>query len=118
MEVKLGVLLDTKEYLRALAAKEIPVRLSYEIAKMLEKIGDEINIFEEQRRKLVMQYGIEETSGMWKVKDENVETYMQDINELREINISLEMEKIPIRAFGEKINLSPELIIALKWLIE
>lgn len=55
--------------LRKLSNMKLPVKISYAIAKNIKEIDKELNIFLEEKMKLIKEYALKDEHGNPKVKD-------------------------------------------------
>jgi hypothetical protein len=90
--------------------------LAYRIQRNIRKINPILDEFEEERLKLVHQYGEKEEKGGFKVKDENIEAYVADIKALREETEELDIRVICIDDLT--VNVTPLMLTDLHWMFE
>lgn len=116
MNIKLEKIVLSKDTLVKVLNQDFPIVISYKLSKIVDKINKEIQIFEENRVKLVKKYGEEVKEG-FKVKEENIEVYAKELSELLDIEIQIEIPIITIKDL-EGCKLSPLELIQLSWLIK
>lgn len=100
MEFKIKELLGIKESLNKLLVAEIPIKTSYKLGKIINKMGEELKFFDTKRMELFKKYG--ELDGKeYKVKLEDNEIFVKEMNELLEITFELEINKIKLDSLGD-----------------
>lgn len=127
MKVKLSnrILSDNAEALSELSQKELPVKVSYAIAKNMTKIQSELKVYNEQRGKLVDKYADKDEQGKTKmigqnqilIQPENVENWAKDINDLLDIEIELDIHQFPL-ALLDNSSMKPAEFMAIDYMIE
>lgn len=97
MTVKFKDILDAEKALGKLSQERLPVRQSVALARLIKKLNEELQIFNDQREKLLIQYGeYKENEGGYLVPKENLEAFSKDFNILLGSTCELEGEKIKI----------------------
>ncbi len=123
MKLTNKALLNSISNLRVLSKKQLPVKVSYAIAKNISKIEKELTIYEIERQKLIDKYAkkdnegkvVADNNGQIKFKDK--ENWEKDINELLDIEVEIEFHKFNIKHL-EGREISPAELIALEHMIE
>jgi len=87
MKLKLAQLIAMRGSLVKLIEKDLPVKQSYNLAKFIKKANEELEQFEQQRIKLVNRYGEKDEAGNIAVKEEFQQQFMNELNELTEIEV-------------------------------
>lgn len=109
IEVKLQDIVNNIEIFSDLSIKNFPAKTSFLIARILDKITKEYNLFQETRDNLIKKYGDHDAKGELIVdKDNNVNlsaantiAFNNEINELMNVTITIDSEKIGLSAFGD-----------------
>lgn len=107
MKIKNEVLLNSVQVLRKLNAAELPVKLSYKLAKNIKNIEKELALYEEEKQKLIAKYGEKDEAGKIKQNDDgtinilDTEKWNNDIKELLAIETDISIEKINIDELGK-----------------
>lgn len=91
-------------FLGALTYKQLPIKVSYAIAKNISKIERELEIYNKERQKLLDKYCIKDDEGknlidennQLKIADEHLEDWNKDINELLDIEIDIDIHKFNV----------------------
>ena len=87
----------------------LPVKASYAIAKNIKKIEKEIEVYNEERAKLLDKYGEKDEDGNLvvseeqniKIVPENVEKWNKDLNELLDIEVEVDIHKLKFSVLEE-----------------
>lgn len=111
--------------LKEISKKQLPIKVSYAIAKNLSKIDSELKIFNEERQKLVNQYGEKDSDGNLKVdknsmvsiKKNCISTYNKELKELFSIENDIDIHKFKINLL-DGFNISAEEVQAIEYMIE
>lgn len=111
--------------LKSISQKQLPVRVSYAIAKNINKIEGELKLYNKERGKLVDKYAEKDKEGKV-ISDENrqikfkdQEGWNKDINELLDIENEIEIHKFNIAEFNNKpCEFSPSELMTIDYMIE
>lgn len=111
--------------LRNISQKELPVKVSYAIAKNLNKIESELKTYESQRAKLIDKYALKDEKGQVKAdeagqiifKDECKEQWDKDIKELLEIENEIDIHKFNINIL-DGYNMTANELMLIDYMIE
>ena len=109
--MKLSVIIGAIPVIRKLMEQDLPVRQSYAIAKLAQRIDVESGLHNEQRRKLLEKYGEQSEDGNYKIPTDKVESCNAELNELMDVDVEIK-EKIDILSTGVK--LTPAEVIAIE----
>lgn len=90
--------------LGTLTHKQLPVKVSYAIAKNISKIERELEVYNKERQKILDKYCIKDEEGnnlidennQLKIADEHLEDWNKDINELLDIEIDIDIHKFNV----------------------
>lgn len=118
-------LIEDIQTLSALTQKQLPVKISYAIAKNIGKIQSELNIYNKERAKLVDKYAEKDEKGeivveknkQIKFKDKCVEDWKRDINALLDIESDIDIHKFSINDLNG-FNISAAEIKAIDYMIK
>lgn len=117
MNVKLGQIKSSQLSLTKLSYVKLPVKVSYWISRVINKISSEMKLYEEKRMDIIKSLG-EQTdikTDSWTVKNENLTEFKKQIEELDDTEIDLGVNKIKIAEIGIA-EIEPELLP--EWLFE
>src|SRR5690606_34046326 len=98
--------------LKALSQKQLPIQVSYKIAKNIRNIEQDLVIYEQERQKLVDRYAEKDPEGKPKVNDngnyviKDKLNWNKDILELLNFETDVEIEKIDIKEL-DGVEISP-----------
>ncbi len=117
MKLKNSEIWLAKEPLDKLLQVKLPVKVSYQIARLAKKIGEEYQPIETVRIGLVKKYGVPDDKGNISVvnaKPEELEKFIKEYNELMETETEVVVDKITIPAGQcEKLEIEPALLLPL-----
>ncbi|HHV27431.1 MAG TPA: DUF1617 family protein [Tissierellia bacterium] len=123
MKLTNQTLLNSISKLRVLSQKQLPVKVSYAIAKNISKIEKELTIYEIERQKLIDKYAekdnegkvVADNNGQIKFKDK--EGWEKDIKELLDIENEIDIHKFKIEEL-EGYNMTPAELMSIEYMIE
>lgn len=112
MKIKLLEVLAELENIKSIQEVKLPVKVSYRIKRLVDKLQPLLNAYEEKRVELVKEFGEKQEDNTYKVTDsQKLKDFRAKINELQEIEEEIDFEKIPIDMLGD-MSLEPCLIIS------
>lgn len=97
-------LVNSVSGLSKIATKNLPVKVSYAIAKNIAKIESIIAIYDKERQKLIDKYSVKDSEGKTVVGENNqitiqnefLDNWNSDINELKAIENEIDIHKFSI----------------------
>jgi len=125
MKLTNSILLNSTKVLSILSQKQLPIKVSFIIARNVSKIDAELKIYNDERQKLILKYCekdendkiVEDENKQIKLKDECKEEWSKDIQELLSIENEVDIVKFSIDKI-EGINISPSEIMQISYMIE
>ena len=125
MKIKNEVLVNSVQVLRKLNNAELPVRVSYKLAKNIKSIEKELNIYEEEKQKFINKYGEKDEEGKLKTKEDgsinitDTENWNKDIKELLDIEAEINIEKINIDELAKgDLKITPSELTLIDYMIK
>jgi hypothetical protein len=111
--------------LSKLSQKELPIKVSYAIAKNISKIESELKTYNKERDKLVEKYSQKDEHGKTiidennqiKLQEEHIEDWNNDIKELLAIENDIDIHKFSVNAL-EGFNMAPAELRVIDYMIE
>lgn len=112
--------------LGAISQKNLPIKVSYAIAKNIAKIEAEIKVYNKERQKLIEKYSVKDKEGKLLIEDnsikiapENVEEWNRDIKELLEIENEVDIHKFHISELeNSNCTMTPAELMLIDYMIE
>jgi len=100
--------------LRDISQKQLPVKISYAIAKNIAKVDAELKIYNKERQKLINKYSEKGEDGkprinennQYRIKKECLEDWNKDIQELLSISVELDVFTFSVDLL-DGFNISP-----------
>ena len=108
--MKLSTVIGSIPTFKKLMEQDLPVKQSYEVAKLARRIDEETNLYNEQRQKLLQKYG-EQDGDKYVIRPENVDVCNGELGELLNIDVDIP-EKIDI--LSTNVVLTPAEMIAIE----
>lgn len=103
MEVTLRNILDAERLLSAISNERLRSKATYQIARILREIRNEIDLFNEKRMELIDKYGEHDETGNliieegnYKIKPENGEAMNNEYVELLDTKLTLNANPIQL----------------------
>lgn len=125
MKLKNEVLVNSVQVLRKLNNAELPVRVSYKLAKNIKSIEKELNIYEEEKQKFINKYCEKDDEGNNKINEDgtikiiDTEKWNKDIKELLDIEAEINIEKINIDELAKSdLKLTPAELALIDYMIK
>ncbi len=106
-----------------LTKRQLPIKVSYAIAKNISKIKKELQTYEAERQKLLDRHGKKDDKGEiiadehGEVEFKNKEKWTKDIEELLSIEVDIDIHKFDIKEL-EGYEISPGELLAIEYMIE
>lgn len=114
MRIKLSEILDVEKPLSELLSQNLPIKLSWHLSKLVNKVGSELKEFYNTRDRLIKKYGSESEPGKgdWSISPEDnaaIDAFKKEIQELVELEVELyNFEPISVRdLMATDIKISP-----------
>lgn len=140
-KIKLKQVISSLGSLNRLGEKRLPVKLSYRVSKITNKLKPHVEAYGEAIDKLMKEYGQYDTkSGKYLIKTENkkaVDNFIAQSSGLEQEDVEIEFEKIPFAMFEyevtdyhydedskkeseekKKATIEPSIFSDIAWLIE
>lgn len=120
--MKLKQLILSVESLSYLSSLKLPAVTSYKLALLTKKINPDIEEFHKTRNEKLKEYGEEimedeKSTGKFNIKQENIEIFNKEIDDLLETELNIDIPDVSISEFSG-INIEPKYFIELEWLIK
>ena len=131
MKLKNGEIFGAAQPLSKLMDEKFPVKTSLGLAKLANKLNEELKSIEEVRQGLIKRYGAEE-DGQLKVdpKSDNFPAFMEALNELfdQEVEVVFEKVKLPEKVaatcdkcshnMDKMLEIEPSILVALEKFVD
>ena len=127
MKIKLSNerLVNDASKLKEVAQRQLPVKASYAIAKNINKIESELKIYNKEREKLIDKYAekdeegkiVSYENGNVKFKEDCIELWNKNVDELLKIENEVEIHKFPISLL-DNCHISAAELMAIDYMIE
>lgn len=116
--IKLETLVNTKDALETIAQKDLSIGTAYKVAKLIKLINAELEMFNEQRVKLLQDVGstLSEDGTQYNIPMNKRQEFAEKFTELVSVSVDLPIDKIDLS--NEKISVSPDLLIGLEPFID
>lgn len=124
MKLLNGEIFNAREPLQKLLGKELPVKVSYGLAKLANKLQEQLKVLDDVRNGLVKKYGEpdKENPGQISVKQDsgNFEKFVAEVTELmnQEVEVVIEKVKLPQEVDGKPLQIEPNILMALMQFVE
>lgn len=105
MTITLGEIFTAKAPITKLMNQSLPLKASYRLSKMVDKLNEEYNRINDFQKKTMLKYGSEK-DGIIQVDEDKAEDYRKEFEELLEEEIELPFDPIGIELLGTEAKLS------------
>jgi len=121
MKVKLGQIAGSVEALNKVAQQPMKATASYQVAKNLKSLSDELAAYEQSRGDLIRKYGKEnkeDNSFAIEPNSDNFKKFQEEFSELLNVEVNLEnFKKIKLSELSD-CELTPQDITNIEFAIE
>ncbi|MEW8993118.1 hypothetical protein [Clostridium sp.] len=112
--------------LGAISQKNLPIKVSYAIAKNIAKIESELKVYNKEKQKLIDKYSVKDEEGKPLIEDNNIriapeyiEDWNRDIKELLEIENEVDIHKFHISELeNSNCTMTPAELMLIDYMIE
>lgn len=120
-------IVNDANFLGTLTQKQLPVKVSYAIAKNISKIENELKIYNIERQKLIDKYCVKDEEGnnvidennQLIIADENMTDWNNAINELLDIEVEIDIHKFNINdLMYSNVEFTPSELMLIEYMIE
>ena len=102
MKISLAEVKGLEGSLSKIFEKDVNIKIAYRLSVLLKKLSEEMALLEENRVKLVKQYGTEdEQTKSMSVLPENSQAFFDAFNELMQVEVKIDFEPIALKDLGD-----------------
>lgn len=114
-------------FLGSLSQKQLPIKISYALAKNIAKIEKELEIYNSERQKLLDKYAVKGENGenvidvnnQLKIDDKNMSNWNESISELLDIEIEIDIHKFnKDDLLNSNCEMTPSELMLIDYMIE
>ena len=125
MLVKNIDMMNSVDVLKKISQLDLPLKLSYKLAKNIMNIDSELTIINTHKQKLIDQYGEKDDNGKIKsdkdgnVKILDIEGWSTEYSELENLEVEVDLKSISEEELlsCDNINLTPSDLIAISYML-
>lgn len=124
MKITNRELLNKIRVLESTAEKQLGVKVSYIIAKNIKNINKELELFNEEKIKIINKYSEKDEQGNPKINNNNFilvkgkeDLVNKEYNELLDIEIEIDIKKFNINEIDSEAKFTPNELIELDFMI-
>ena len=111
MKVKLSEVVGSVEALKNILALKLPIKVSYRISKLVSnQVEGELKEYNEQRNKLVKEFGTENEDGSTSVKEDRLKEFSEELQKLLDVDVKFDFEPIKLEEI-ENVDIAPKDLI-------
>lgn len=116
MQIRLKQIIAANDALKKLSTINLPIKISYRLRRLDDKVKSILGTYEEARVSLVKEYGQTQDDGTFSVSDpEKLKTFWEKTSELQEVEENIEFDKIKLEDMGS-ISIAPEALV--EWIFD
>lgn len=110
IKVKISDIVNETENLKTLQTMKLPIKVSYRIMRLINKLQSELTIYDTKRNELIKEFGEVNEEGNYSVKDpEKIKEFTEKIKEVLEVEIEIDFEPIDVEMLGD-LQVEPRLL--------
>ncbi len=110
MKITLASIVESAESIKNLQTVKMPVKVSYRIKRLADRLSPILTSFNEKRDELIKELGEKTEGGGYQVKADNIPVFLEKIKELTSVEEEVEWEKISVDELGD-VQLSPRELV-------
>jgi len=124
MKLKNGEIFNAREPLQKLIEEKFPVKVSYGLAKLTNKLNEQLKVIEEVRQGLIKTYGEADTENPQQIRvnqeSENFPKFVSELNELfdQEVEVVFDKVTLPEMVDGKSLEIEPGILMALEKFVD
>ncbi|MGY5268764.1 hypothetical protein [Paraclostridium bifermentans] len=120
-------LLESVLALRSIGNKELPIKISFILAKNISSIEKELEIYNTEREKLIQKYAVKDENNQIivgpnnqiQIKEDSVSDWTKDIQELENIEIEIFIHKFNVDSIlNSDLKITPAELVSINYMIE
>ncbi|WP_286149562.1 MULTISPECIES: DUF1617 family protein [Bacillota] len=120
-------MVDNSSLLATLTQKQLPIKVSYALAKNISKIESELKVYNKERLKLLDKYCVKDEDGndvidennQLTIAAEHMDSWNNDINELLDIEVEIDIHKFNIDdLMHSNVEFTPSELMLIDYMIE
>lgn len=119
--IHLNDLLNSIPIFRQISNQSLPIKVAYQVARLIRELDKESATFDESRRQIIDKYAEKDENGEYKqnedgniiIKPEDIITCNKEMTELLETQIEINAEALNMNDFGA-IELTPSQMLNLE----
>lgn len=119
MKLSNGKILNSIGTLSKVSQMELPIKVSYAIAKNISKIESELKIYNIEKQKLIDKYSCKDEHGNLKISEDHQNEWNKDIEALVDIEVDIDIHKFKAEELlNSGCNMTPAEFMAIDYMIE
>ncbi|MEG0180776.1 MAG: hypothetical protein RR657_02710 [Peptostreptococcaceae bacterium] len=127
MKLTIRQLLNGTMVLGEISRKELPVKVSYALAKNIAKIEKELDVYNKEREKLIEKYSVKDENNktiidennQLKIQDAYLENWSEDIKTLQDIEADIDIHKFKLdELINHNLKMTPTELMVIDYMIE
>jgi Holliday junction resolvase RusA-like endonuclease len=118
-KIKLKQAFETYNCLVALGELELPIKLSYWVAKITKKLQPDIDPYNKTVKDYILKHGaLNKETNKYEIKESEEQTKAtNEFNKIQEeTDVSFEYQEIPLNLFDD-LDIKPSILTGIVWLI-
>ncbi len=112
MKFQLGEIRNMKDPMTILLEKDIPIKVAWNLTKLVKKFDIELGEIENFRVMLVQKFGDKNDNGEVKVPPDKMDEFVNELNEVLGTEVEIDFTPISIDEFGD-LHLSTKDLLSL-----
>lgn len=120
MTIKLSEVIGNIDSIKALQEVKFPVKVSYRIKRLVDKLEPIVKAYNEKRHAIISELGQPDGKGNIAIPKEDTEKlaeYAKRLQELLDVEETIDFEKVNIESLPETVTVEPKLLL-INWIFE
>ena len=112
MKLQLKEIINSTEQIKSLLEVKLPIKVSYRLMRLIDKLQPELKIYDDKRNELVKEFGTKQENGDMKVEDpKKLEEFSKKMVELWDVEVDVDFDKLKIDEMGD-VNIAPKDLVS------
>ena len=121
-KLKLGQIVNTISLLAQLSTTKLPIKVSYAVAKNVNKLEKELDFFNIEKNKMMDKYCEKNDDGTLKISEEGnakiLDKHLDDWNKEYNELLDIDIDKVQISKLDDAIQFTPNDLLKIEFMLE
>jgi hypothetical protein len=110
--IQVGQLVNSAAAIKNVLAAKLPVKTAYHMSRIAKAFNKELETYEEQRNRLIVELGEADEKGNTQVTEANKPEFFKQLNELLVVELKVDLDPVKVDALGDKAEVAAQDLLA------